>query len=158
MRALRKEQLEEHVSGINDILRKARGEEDGQGGSDDAEGGSEEDVFNGFDDAQTGEIDREDEYIDEDKYTTVTIESIGISKEGFEKAGAGDEEADGNVKENGEGEQTKTKRVWTKERPKTNRPKKKKTKFRYESKADRKMTRMTQGAKKRAQASARKGI
>jgi ribosomal RNA-processing protein 17 len=47
------------------------------------------------------------------------------------------------------------KRIWTKERPKTEWPKKKKKKFRYESKADRKVTRYKEGAKKRKQKEAR---
>jgi ribosomal RNA-processing protein 17 len=47
------------------------------------------------------------------------------------------------------------KRIWTKEKPKTEWPKKKKKKFRYESKADRKVTRYKEGAKKRKQKEAR---
>ena len=47
------------------------------------------------------------------------------------------------------------KRIWTKERPRTEWPKKKKKKFRYESKADRKVTRMKEGAKKRKAREAR---
>jgi ribosomal RNA-processing protein 17 len=159
MRALRKEQLEEHVSGINALLRKANGDVGEDGDTDDAEDGTDEDEFSGFDGPQPEEVDREDEYIDEDKYTTVTIESVGISKEGFEKAGGGDEDA-GEGKDKGSGQDKhgkKTKRVWTKEWPKSDRPKKRKVKFRYENKADRKATRMKQDAKKRAQASARKG-
>jgi ribosomal RNA-processing protein 17 len=100
-------------------------------------------------------VNQEDEYIDEDKYTTVTIESVGISRDGFEKAGVdegGDADQD---KENGV-DGGRNKRVWTKEKPKTNRPTIRKKKFRYESKADRKTTRMKQGAKNRAQAQARK--
>ena len=48
------------------------------------------------------------------------------------------------------------KRIWTKERPKTEWPKKKKKKFRYETKAERKMERMKQGMKKKKLAEKRK--
>jgi ribosomal RNA-processing protein 17 len=155
---MRKEELEEHVSSINSLLRKANGEPEDEGEEEESEDGDETEEFNGFDDAQPEEIDREDEYIDEDKYTTVTIESVGISKEGFEKSGGGAENADEECKDKeNAGEPEKKKRVWTKEFPKnSDRPKKKKKKFRYETKAERKMTRMKQGAKKRAQASRRK--
>lgn len=154
MRRQRKEDLEKHVSEVNALLRKAAGEPSEESGSDE-ESEDEEAEFEGFGDEQPEEINREDDYIDEDKYTTVTIESVGISKDGFEKAGGGGggEEEDKQEKKDGE---EKKKRVWTKERPKSDRPKKRKKKFRYESKAERKATRMKQGAKKRAQAAARK--
>lgn len=124
----------------------------------------DEDAFEGFDEPEPEIVNREEEYIDEDKYTTVTIESVGISREGFEKAGE-DKEEEGGDKENdveiegknGTGDSDGKKRVWTKEKPKTDRPKKKKKqKFRYESKAERKITRAKEGAKKRKQAEARK--
>lgn len=92
-------------------------------------------------------IDQEEEFIDEDKYTTVTIESVGISKHGFEKRG-GEEESETGKKE---------KREWTKERPKSNKPKKKKIKFRYETKTERKAERVKQGLKKKKLAAKRKG-
>jgi ribosomal RNA-processing protein 17 len=110
--------------------------------------------------------DEEDEYIDEDKYTTVTIESVGISREGFSRPGedldpeadkarkAAEAKAAEEAKESGNGRpeikrDANGKRIWTKERPRTEWPKKKKKKFRYETKADRKVTRQKEGAKKR---------
>lgn len=92
-------------------------------------------------------IDQEEEFVDEDKYTTVTIESVGISKHGFEKRGGEDEPEAGQ----------KEKREWTKERPKSNKPKKKKIKFRYETKAERKAERVKLGLKKKKLAAKRKG-
>ena len=50
--------------------------------------------------------------------------------------------------------EAKTKRVWTKERPSG--PKKKKKKFKYESKAERKVTRYKERSGNRAKAKARK--
>lgn len=103
-------------------------------------------VFTGFDDP----INESAEYIDEDKYTTVTVETVGINRGGFSRPG--EEEAElkkeAALRQEKEAEDKK-KRVWTKERPKTDRPKKKKVKFRYETKAERKVERMKQGMKKK---------
>ena len=46
--------------------------------------------------------------------------------------------------------------MWTKERPKSNKPKKKKIKFRYETKTERKAERVKQGLKKKKMAEKRK--
>jgi ribosomal RNA-processing protein 17 len=108
----------------------------------------------------------------------VTVESVNISRSGFSRPGddadidAEDlkkvvemsKEADAAVgkdvgKEGGKREIQRDengKRIWTKERPKTEWPKKKKKKFRYESKADRKVTRFKEGAKKRKHATKQK--
>lgn len=138
---------------------------DTSSGSDNEEDeDDEEEEFQGF--AEPEPINQEDEYIDEDKYTTVTIESVGISRGGFSRPGDEDTEAvnkaaaaekeaaeqakKGEIKRDANG-----KRIWTKERPRTEWPKKKKKKFRYETKAERKVTRMKEGAKKRKQKEAR---
>ncbi|KAF2265676.1 hypothetical protein CC78DRAFT_418802, partial [Lojkania enalia] len=157
MRQKRKEDLEKHVSEVNTLLRKANPD---LSDPDKTESGKDEgeEEFQGFDEF-IEDINREDEYIDEDKYTTVTIESVGISKEGFEKAQDGDaenEEGRENGTENMNGEDGTKKRIWTKERPKADRPKKKKKQFRYETKAERKAERIKQGLKKKVKAQARK--
>ncbi|KAF2474768.1 terpenoid cyclases/Protein prenyltransferase [Lindgomyces ingoldianus] len=159
LRKQRKEDLERHVSEVNALLRKATDDPHSDKESPentDSDDNTSEEEWEGLEEPVVEDIDREDEYIDEDKYTTVTIESVQISKHGFQKTGGGGADSGEQDKENGtgEGEQKKT---WAKERPKVDRPKKKKKKFRYESKAERKVTRMKQGAKNRAQASARKG-
>ncbi|KAF2740429.1 terpenoid cyclases/Protein prenyltransferase [Polyplosphaeria fusca] len=153
LRKQRKENLERHVSEVNQLLREANGD---VGGNEDTQGdeSGDEEEFQGFDDAgqEPEPIDREDEYVDEEKFTTVTIESVGIDRSGFTKDAAGDE-----AKENVDGEEGgKPKRVWTKEKPKIERPKKKKVKFRYESKADRKAERVKVKAKRKTKAEARK--
>lgn len=150
IRQQRKEDLERHVSEVNMLLRRANG--DPSDADNDSNASDEEEEWEGFaDPIVPEEINREEEYIDEDKYTTVTIESVGISKEGFEKAG-------GEKKDEKDGEdEKKKKRVWTVEKPKRTRPTVKKKKFRYESPADRKAARMKIGAKNRAAAEARKG-
>jgi ribosomal RNA-processing protein 17 len=96
-------------------------------------------------------LDREEEYVDEDRWTTVTVEAVDVSKEGLKKVGeedSDDTEAPDLValEEKGEG---KEKKKWPK--------KEKKKKFRYESKAERKFTRGKQKAGNKARADARKG-
>ena len=107
-------------------MRLANGDIPSESSEDDSD---EEDpltgdaVFTGFDDP----INESAEYIDEDKYTTVTVETVGINRGGFSRPG--EEEAElkkeAALREEKEKEEKK-KRVWTKERPKTDRPKKKK--------------------------------
>ena len=171
MREGRKRDLEEHVKAVNAALREGSdldengsGEEDegwaGFGGGNEAEDAAVN--------AQPEVLDREDEYIDEDKYTTVTVEAMDVTRDGLQKAfevdgrkptnedgaAAGDDK--GSPTEVGKPEQGK--RVWTKEKPKKTKdqPKKKKRKFRYESKADRKVTRQKEKAGNKAKAKERR--
>jgi ribosomal RNA-processing protein 17 len=106
------------------------------------------------------DIDQEEEYIDEDKYTTVTVEAMDVSKEGIYNASREDEhESDSADTEEGAPAKKAngtTKRVWTKEKPKPERPKKKKKKFRYESRAERKVTRLKEKSGNRKKANARR--
>jgi ribosomal RNA-processing protein 17 len=94
-------------------------------------------------------LDREEEYVDEDRWTTVTVEAVDISKEGLKKVREEDdeEEVPELVVEKQDGKEEKKK--WPK--------KEKKKKFRYESKAERKFTRGKQKAGNKARADARKG-
>lgn len=135
------------------MLKKARKAEDSDESSDDGEDG---DVETETADLPMDDIEgRQDEYIDEEKYTTVTIEPMKLSDE--EESSA--DEADG---DDGEASRTPTeglkkeKRVWTKDKPAGSKPKKKKKKFRYESKVERKATRSKQATKNSAAARARR--
>lgn len=96
-------------------------------------------------------VDHEEEYIDEDKFTTVTVEGIEISKEGITRTADGDDSDDGTEEAKGRitKEEEKVKKVWPKK------PRKKK--FTYETKAERKMTRQKQKSGGRAAADARRG-
>ena len=112
-------------------------------------------------------VDHEDEYMDEDKFTTVTVEAVDVSKHGLEKA-IPDEDGESMVsdtqKSHAEHQQATVshgrtgskngKRIWTKEPP--NGPRKRKKKFRYESKAERKATRYKERSGNKAKARARK--
>ncbi|KAJ4370625.1 hypothetical protein N0V83_005146 [Neocucurbitaria cava] len=163
LRQQRKIDLEKHVEEVNRLVKQANGDiseaaETSDNEDDDEDGeDAEEEEFTGFQEPEP--INQEDEYIDEDKYTTVTIETVGIDRSGFSKPGGGSTEEDGTKgkdgeeggrKEGGDGEgEAGKKRVWTKAWPKSDKPKKKKKKFRYETKTERKAERMKQGAKKR---------
>lgn len=113
------------------------------------------------------EIDHKAEYIDEYKYTTVTVEAVDVSREGLHKVvGEAEDDLEDGLGIGQEGTKTESfsregtslaqvgKRKWTKERPPG--PKKRKKKFRYESKADRKTTRHKERSGNRAKAKARK--
>jgi ribosomal RNA-processing protein 17 len=170
LRQQRKIDLEAHVEEVNRLVKQANGDIPGLSDNDDSSDDDEEE-FQGFQEPEP--INQEDEYIDEDKYTTVTIESVGISREGFSRPGedldpeadkarkAAEAKAAEEAKESGNGRpeikrDANGKRIWTKERPRTEWPKKKKKKFRYETKADRKVTRQKEGAKKRKMVSKQK--
>lgn len=150
VRKQRKEDLQKHVDEVNRLVRQANGDLE-EAGEEDEDSAEEE--WDGISQPPAPvpaamDINEEEEFVDEDKYTTVTIESVGISKHGFETRGSKDE---------AEAEEAKEKRVWTKERPKTNKPKKKKIKFRYETKTERKVERVKQGLKKKKMAAKRMG-
>jgi len=161
MRDGRKADLEKHVETVNAMLREANGT---LPELEEVQSGSEMEEWNGV--AEPPDIDHEAEYIDEDRYTTVTVEAINVSKDGIHKVmdteemgvtalrnvdkkpgadGAGNEEDD---------KARKGKRRWTKENP-DGRIKKKK-KFRYESKAERKVTRYKERSGNKSKARARK--
>lgn len=109
-------------------------------------------------------VDREDDYIDEENYTTVTVEEVGISKEGFAKAADDSEaskieaDADGRRRLDGNASvvQNGRKKPPQHRNEKERKPKKKQKKFRYENKADRKVARAREGSRNSKMAKARK--
>ena len=128
---------------------------------------NQEEPWDGIKETHDPPVDHEDEYMDEDKFTTVTVEAVDVSKHGLEKATL-DEDGESMVsdtqKPHAEHQQAtfsqgrtgseNGKRVWTKEPP--NGPRKRKKKFRYESKAERKATRYKERSGNKAKARARK--
>jgi len=147
LREERRQELEEHVEAVNALLKNADNPVNG-----DSSTGDEEDWTGIKDEAQVEPINHESEYIDEDRYTTVTVEQVDISKDGLHKII--DEEQSGDGDGNGEGGVDKkdvadegTKRSW---------PKKRKKKFRYESKAERKVSRLKQKAGNKGKADGRR--
>lgn len=150
------------MEAVNLALREADGIVDGSGSEDDS---TVQEDWAGI--VEVSEVDREEEYIDEDRHTTVTVEAVDVTKDGLHKVAVEKEDGDGsdevqedrrtssNAEAGPGGRKTQNgKRVWTKERPAG--PKKKKKKFRYESKAERKVTRHKERSGGRAQAKARK--
>ena len=131
-------------------------------GSEDSESDSGGKEWDGIAEPMT--IDHEDEYSDADRHTTVTVEAVDVTRDGFRRAkidldGAAlessEDEAETKNAEGTLGETStgKQRRVWTKEKPKQPRKKKK---FRYETKQERKVTRMKEKSGGRAKAKARR--
>lgn len=150
MRDQRKVDLERHVAEVNDLLRKANKDSD-----DESSGAEDEEEWGGIASPPRPSIDGVDEYVDEDKYTTVTIEAMDDAK-AFAKD-SDDEEQTTVVKQDAEkdGEVVKKKMVWSKGKKVDPKSKPKKKKFRYESKGERKETRNKQKAKNAAAKKAR---
>ena len=112
---------------------------------------------------ETAPIDEEAVYVDEDRHTTVTIEAVDVTRDGLHKVmdeGSEEDIEDKRVVdiETSQGSNGKFKKK-TKPVSTTNRPGeqiKKRKKFRYESKADRKVTRHKERSNNKARAMARK--
>ncbi|KAK4039812.1 nucleolar protein 12-domain-containing protein [Parachaetomium inaequale] len=139
----RKQAVEDHVQAINKILREAEHAgtaEQNQNGSGDEWGGlSDTDVVE-------APIDLEEEYIDEDKYTTVTVEAVSVDRDGLHKPELEQSSEDeGSEQEDGGAEKNQRE---TGKRPKDH-PTKKKKKFRYENKVERRVEAQKQRAKRR---------
>ena len=127
----------------------------------------EKEPWDGITDRHDLVVDHEDEYMDEDRFTTVTVEAVDVSKDGLQKAVQNEEnesEALGTDRPDRDPQSStalqgrtgsgKGKRIWTKETPTD--PKKRKKKFRYENKAERKATRYKERSGNKAKARARK--
>jgi len=151
LREERRQELEEHVEAVNTLLKdvKTPGLDDDDTMEDESWGGIGDDTVPDL-------VDHEEEYIDEDRYTTVTVEAVNVSKDGLQKAA--DEEGSDEDMEDGEGSGDIMKEAGKDPTGKKTWPKKpRKKKFRYESKAERKVTWGKQRAGNRAKADARRG-
>lgn len=161
--------MEKHVEEVNALVKeaaKAAGEideEDEEEEDDDDDDNADEDEDGQANGDQVdiperaSKLHHEEEFIDEDLYTTVTVEAVDISKDGFHKvAQEGQEGGDESNKPTAGRPSIRpgAKRIWTKERP--HGPKKKKKPFRYESKAERKVTRFKERSGNKSKAKARK--
>ena len=130
--------MNRHIAEVNEELRK---QNRALSDSEDAGDVNGDDVgWEGIDDAEQ-DVAQDEEYVDEDKYTTVTVEAMGDPRDEPEN----DSEAERKAKEvvsNGEAKAPK-KRIWSKD----GKAKPKKRTFRYESKAERQVTRQKQRSK-----------
>jgi ribosomal RNA-processing protein 17 len=143
MREQRKADLQTHLKEFNAELRKQNPDLPSESEDEDD---AEEATFEGF--GAVDDIDgQEDEYVDEDKYTTVTVEAMDGS----------DDEADKEAYVP-KPEDDPTAFAKPKKRPMTKdgKLKQKKRNFRYETKAERKVTRDKQKKRNNKEASARR--
>ncbi|KJZ75534.1 hypothetical protein HIM_04997 [Hirsutella minnesotensis 3608] len=142
LREERRKELEEHVETVSRLLRES-GAVAEPVRSGDQEEGEAEDEWTGFHDKPDLDIiDLEEEYIDEDRYTTVTVETVAVTREGLNKPQIPEEDAEEEgERPEGKGDQQND--------SKPAKPKKRKKKFRYESKVERQLTNSRQRAKSR---------
>lgn len=101
------------------------------------------------DDPEEEVLDHEEEYVDEDRYTTVTVEAVDVSRDGLQRVADDADESTEDVKVKYAEKPADVKKKWPK--------KERKQKFRYESKAERRVTRGKQKAGNKAKANARRG-
>lgn len=144
----RKREIEEHVQSVSNALKQAAEagyiEDEDNGSSDDRT--AEE--WGGFQDKplQPDVIDHEEEYIDEDRFTTVTVESVNVSKDGLTSSRPDEEESEAEEEEedvNKKAQEAQPEKRHGKEQHST----KKKQKFRYETKLERQITNIKQKAR-----------
>lgn len=139
--------MEEHVQQVNNALKQAA--QAGYIESDKDESSDEEtvDEWGGFQDApaQQDLIDHEEEYVDEDRFTTVTVESVNVSKDGLTSSRPDEEES---AEERGADKDTQAQpERMGRETDQHGTKKKKKQKFRYETKLERQITTIKQKAR-----------
>lgn len=167
LRQQRQQDLEDHVKAVNEAVKKAEaGNFDSDEEAEDAtepmnqiQAASEGDTGSDAQEEPESDSAREDQYIDEEKFTTVTVQPMDEYSESSEDGLDSDE---GNRTEDrrtaSENIRGKSKSVAKRSsvREESNRKKKRKN-FRYESKADRKLGKLQQKAKKRRAAARRIG-
>ncbi len=110
------------------------------------EGDSDEE-WGGLSDNEVSEapIDMEEEYIDEDRYTTVTVEAVSVDREGLHKPATAEDIEEKAAKHAARLEDEEAKKESEK---KKEWPKKKKKTFHYETKDERRITERKQRAKR----------
>ncbi|OOQ90826.1 protein required for cell viability Rrp17 [Penicillium brasilianum] len=139
-------------------LKRLKEEDTSDNGDSDAEEESD-DEWEGIEEPPA--VDYEAEYIDEDKYTTVTVEEIDNSREGLRKSILGEdleelEKAKAKAEEGAKKKAEEEALAAKKRKATTDKPKKKKKQFRYESKQDRKLAAAKQRLSKSKKAKARR--
>lgn len=145
IREERRRKVSEHVETVNKLLR-----ESGAVSADLEEGDSEgenSDKWDGFPDKPDVDIvDHEEEYVDEDRYTVVKIESVSVSRDGLSRPDQSGDEAEEEAHR--KREESERKEAVDKDK-KPSWQKKKKKKFRYETKLERRLTDKKQKLKSR---------
>ncbi|KAJ5096917.1 hypothetical protein N7456_007638 [Penicillium angulare] len=154
----RKRLREERAADFNRIMeehkrQKKRFQEENESDSGDSDEEDDQE-WEGIEEPPV--VDYEAEYIDEDKYTTVTVEEMDTSREGLRKSAQGEDTEDEEETKKKPAETTEPEKKPAKKSWKSDKPKKKKKQFRYESKTDRKLTAAKQRASKSKKAKARR--
>ncbi|KDN62473.1 putative nucleolar protein 12 [Colletotrichum sublineola] len=144
----RQREVEDHVKAVSAILEEAQAANSDEDEEINAEDFEEWDGIEEAPNKQADVVDYEDEYIDEDRYTTVKVEAISVTRDGLEKlhqdsdaaeADSQDESKAGKRVADDKATRTKVRKEW---------PKKKK--FRYETKLERSLGAKKAKAKKKA--------
>ncbi|KAL8802101.1 MAG: hypothetical protein Q9182_004045 [Xanthomendoza sp. 2 TL-2023] len=161
LRENRRADLEKHVEAVNAAVRDAEDTISAERSDDE-----QEESWEGLE--EPVKVDHEDDYSDEDKHTVVTVEAVDVSHEGLQTRheslhGEGDDPpAIKNMElHKGKALDAGTEKTNMDQRSRSNeslekQPKKKKKKFRYESKAERKVTRMKERSGGKAKAKERR--
>jgi len=138
--------MEEHKSHLKRVKEEFSDESDSNAEA------SDEEEWGGIEEPPA--VDYEAEYIDEDKYTTVTVEEMDTSRDALRKSAKGEdsEEEEEKPAKTPEPEAQPDKKI----RKTTHKPKPKKKQFRYESKGDRKIAASKQRSSKSKKAKARR--
>lgn len=165
LREERKRDLEERVKVVDAYMRPTQPDDQESADESESSYGGDTSDMDGVD-VPPEKVDHEAEYVDEDKYTSVVVEEVDVDRDGFVEAdgagvtqkptgSAGEDQA---AQAKGTEAKATTKRQWTHNRPRdaASKPKQKRKKFRYESKAERKIERGKQKAKNSKQAQARR--
>ncbi|KAL8767525.1 MAG: hypothetical protein Q9203_006073 [Teloschistes exilis] len=154
----RKAELQEHVNAVNAAVKAAE-----------EVVGEHADSDSSWDDSRVGirepaQIDHEDDFVDEDRHTVVTVETVDVSRDGLHKIEDGFEGKDDSraAHDNSRTEPKVAVNGRMGKGPRASQkpeqqPKKRKKKFRYESKAERKATRFKEKSGSKAKAKARRG-
>ncbi|KAL9113737.1 MAG: hypothetical protein Q9227_002182 [Pyrenula ochraceoflavens] len=162
VREERKAELERHIQEVNAITRRTGTPDSAQvmdAESDSAGGDISE--WQGIVEAdpRPSNISREAEYIDEDKYTTVAVEDLDVTRNGiYQKDKDEDSEEEERIEFPGKGDsdEKREKRSIKSSENRGGKPRVRKKKFRYEGKAERKLARLKEKAKNSKQAQARR--
>lgn len=150
MRQERKVEVERHVEAVNRMLRELRRDGSSSADETDNEVLSAAGEWKGFDEAMPAvDVDHQDEYIDEDRFTTVTVEAIDVSRNGLRtvaKEQRTDDHQDSESKETSQPTGANIAKVSSNGISKrTGHTKSQRSRsFRYESKAERKATKRIQ--------------
>lgn len=124
-----------------------------EGDSETGDSGKDEDEWNGFDEAPQAPaleaVDHEEEYIDEDLYTTVKVEAVSVDRDGLHnKSELEAVEDDSDEHSAADDTESKNAKGGSSSEGRKDHPKKKKKKFRYETKVVRQMTNRKNKARK----------